>query len=172
MLALVSAAWPTFDVTDDRVLLWYELLGDVDFGVAQVALKKLMLESNFPPSLAEMRRAIAEVTTPEAERLEAGEAWAQVRQAIRWFGYYRELEALESLSPVIAEAVKAIGWQEICATEEAEIVRAQFMRVYESIRKRHMEKALLPKPLQDQIRALGAGQVLKALPPAAGGEAQ
>lgn len=169
-MALVSAAWPKFEISDDRVLLWHELLEDVDFATALVALKKLMLENEFPPSIAEIRRAIAEVTTPESERLEAGEAWAQVRQAIRAFGYYRELEALESLPPAVAEAVRAIGWQEICATEEPEVVRAQFMRIYESIRKRRMEKALIPVRLQEHIAALSAGRELKALPPAAGGE--
>ena len=83
LLTLIAAAWPKFEPDDAKVMLWSELFADVDFEVAKVALKKLMLLNTFPPSVAELRQAIVGVITPVNSRLPAPEAWGHVIAAIK-----------------------------------------------------------------------------------------
>lgn len=162
LLALMVAAWPRFEVDDIRLSLWHEMFADVDFAVAQLALKKLMLESPHPPSIADLRRQILAVTSPAGDQMEPAEAWALVARAVREHGYYRPREALEFLPERIRATVEAIGWQEICASEQPDVIRAQFMRMYEQIKRRSEEKALLPPSLREQIAVLSNLSIIQA----------
>lgn len=157
LLALMAAAWPKFEPDDAKVALWHELFGDVDFQVAQVALKRLMLTSEYPPTIADMRRQVAAVTTPADDQITPAEAWGMVVHAIREYGNYREAEALASFPPVVQRTVKCIGWKELCLSEEPDVIRAQFMRMVGQIAERRQQEALIPPALKEQIAALAQG---------------
>ena len=46
----------------------------------------------------------------------AGEAWARVKKAASWYGYYRPDDARRELGEDIWRAVRQVGgWREICA---------------------------------------------------------
>lgn len=169
LLAIMSAAWPNFEVDKAKHAIWHEMLGDVEFEIVQVALKKLILESPYPPSIADVRRQVVEIMTPPGDQMEPAEAWGAVLQAVRQWGYYREGEALKSLPDRVARVVRMMGWQELCASEEPDVVRAQFMRMYDQIRTRDNRVALLPQALRVEIKALSEGMTLRALP---GGRSQ
>jgi hypothetical protein len=154
LLTLIAAAWPRFEPDDAKVILWSELFADVDFEVAKVALKKLMLLNTFPPSVAELRQAVMDVKMPD--KLSAPEAWGLTLKAIHIYGYYREAEALESLPEQVAEVVRWMGWQSICMSDNVDVVRGQFMRMYETQQKRDREQAVLPTGLRDAIARIGA----------------
>lgn len=154
VLTLIAAAWPRFEPDEAKVALWGELFADVEFGIAKVALKKLMLLNTFPPSVAELRQAVMEVRTPE--KLSAPEAWGLALKAIHTYGCYREGEALAALPEQVAEVVRWMGWQSICMSDNVDVVRGQFMRMYETQQKRDREQAVLPTGLRDAIARIGA----------------
>ena len=152
ILAVLAAAYPKFEVDDLKVQVWHEMLGDLDYAVANMAVKKLIMQNTFPPAIAEVRKAAAELTNPE--NLTSSEAWGEVTSAIRNYGYYREEEALASMSPTTAQLVRYMGWREICMSEDIGVIRGQFLRMYEQIATREQEKQLLPPAMQDEIKQL------------------
>jgi hypothetical protein len=153
LLAVLAAAYPKFEVDDVKVQVWHEIFKDVDYEVANVAAKKIILEKTFPPSIAEFREAIISITSPRL--MSAAEAWGEVKDAIRRFGYYRESEALASMSPTTARVVRYMGWREICMSEEpAGVLRGQFLKMYEQVGGREQQQRLLPPDLQAEIKKL------------------
>lgn len=161
LLAVLAAAFPRFEVDDMKVNVWHEMLGDIPYDVAQVAVKKLILENTFPPSIAEVRKAVTEITNSRLKT--AAEAWGEVVQAVHRYGYYREQEALENMSPETARVVRYIGWQEICTCEEPDVIRGQFSRMYEQLASRERAERLLPAELKGEIQRLARRFELKAI---------
>jgi len=49
ILAVLAASYPKFEVDDLKVQVWYEMLGDLDYATANMAVKKLILENTFAP---------------------------------------------------------------------------------------------------------------------------
>ena len=132
LLAVLAAAFPRFEVDDLKVQVWHEMLGDLEYKMASLAIKKLILESTFPPSIAEVRKAAVEIQAPE--QINGTQAWGEVIKAIRNFGQYREEEALASMSPRTAYVVKCMGWREICMAEELGVIRGHFLKMYQQCR--------------------------------------
>ena len=152
LLAVLAAAFPRFEVDDLKVQVWHEMLGDLDYSLASLAIKKLILESTFPPSIAEVRKAAVEIQTPE--QTTGAQSWGEVITAIRNFGHYREEEALASLSPVTAQVVRYMGWREICLNSEPGVARGQFLRMYDQIVTRKRKERLLPSGMRKQLMNL------------------
>ncbi|MDR7815145.1 replicative helicase loader/inhibitor [Lacrimispora sp.] len=131
--------------TRDQMDWWFDLLGDIPFQTAILALKKYALSNKFPPSVSEIRTIAADLT---GERLpDADEAWGQVNNAIRRYGYMREREALDSMSEPVRKAVERIGFQNICQSpyEQLNTLRAQFRGAYEAEYRRSMEVHKMPE---------------------------
>lgn len=162
LLAVINAAFPNIQITEAMVSLWHELLGDIDFNLAKAAVKKLLLESPYPPSIADIRKRAVEILTPEEEKIDAAEAWGEVERAMRFYGYYREAEALESMSPRVAKVVRWMGWRDICLSEEPGVVRGQFLKMYQQVTEREQKEKLLPERLKADIKMLSEKFTLPA----------
>ncbi len=152
LLAVIAAAYPKFEVDDIKVQVWHEMLGDLEYKIASMAIKRLILESTFPPSIAEVRKAAVEIQTPE--QTNGTQAWGEVIKAIRNFGHYREEEALASMSPRTAYVVKCIGWREICMAEESGVIRGQFLKMYQQVAEREQKEQLLPPAMRREIKQI------------------
>lgn len=145
MLVLgIKTAYPSFNIlpSQDAVKIWYKMLKDLDYRTAEIAIMDHISSSEFPPSIADIRHKCAKqkVLIPDW-----GEAWAQVQTAIRKFGSYREIEAVESLDELTRETVKRIGFKSLCMTDmDNEMAnRAQFRDIYNAIANRRLENAQL-----------------------------
>ena len=152
LLVVLAASYPKFEVDDVKVQVWHEMLGDLDYAVASMAVKKIIMQNTFPPAIAEVRKAVTELMNPE--QVTSSEAWGEVTRAIRNYGYYREGEALASMSPTTAQVVRYMGWREICLSEEPEILRAHFLKMYDQVAAREQEKQLLSTTMQTEIKKL------------------
>ena len=150
LLVVLAASYPKFEVDDLKVQVWYEMLGDLDYDVANIAIKKIIMLNTFPPAIAEVRKAAIEISSPMG--LTAAEAWGEVIRAIRDYGYYREKEAMASMSPITAQVVRYLGWREICLSEEPEILRAHFLKMYAQVAAREQIKQLLSPTMQTEIK--------------------
>ncbi len=137
------------------------MLGDLDYSLASLAIKKLILENTFAPAIAEVRKAVMEILNPDG--MTAAEGWGEVERAIRLYGYCRETEALESMSPRVAKVVKYIGWQNICLNEEPGVVRGQFLKMYAQVAEREQKELLLPAGLRNEIQRLASRMELKVI---------
>lgn len=129
----MNASYPghQFLVTPECVDWWYELLGDLTLEAALGALRTHAMVSRIPPTAAEIRgsAAIAEASYPGPE-----EAWSEIGRAVRYYGYPRAGEAMESFSVPVKNIVRGIGFQNICRTPMSQIsaLRSHFKRAYEA----------------------------------------
>ncbi len=161
LLAVLAAAYPRFEVNELTERIWFEMLQDIPYQVAQVAIKKLILESPYPPAIADVRKRAMEIVAPPEERIDGSEAWGEVIRAIHCYGYYKEAEALASMLPKTAKVVKWMGWQEICTSENVDVTRGQFLKMYQQIQARCEKEALLPDSLRAQIAALAETKAIE-----------
>jgi len=163
ILGVLGAAYPNMAVSEKTVDIWAELLKDIPFEVAKVVVKKHILENTYPPSIADIRRNVFEIMTPKTEQLTAAEAWGEVMSAIRNYGYYREAEALASMSEKTKKVVQYIGWKDICLSEQLDVIRGQFRMMYEQLQERERKEALLPPDLKNEIQQISQQRAIKAL---------
>lgn len=152
LLVVLAASYPKFEVDDLKVQVWHEMLGDLSYDVANIAIKKIIMLNTFPPAIAEVRKAAIEISSPRG--LTAAEAWGEVVKAVRNYGYYREKEAMASMPPITAQVVRYMGWREICLSEEPEILRAHFLKMYDQVAAREQEKQLLSPTMQAEIKKI------------------
>lgn len=142
--ASIKSAYPTFNIMPDQysTRMWYKLLGDLDYKLCETALMELFSTHTYPPQIAEIRDKCAEYTTPHLK--DQGEAWGEVLKAVSQYGYYRQEEALENMTPIVREAVKRLGFREICLDENQDAVRAHFFKIYSALAERKSNDAKLP----------------------------
>lgn len=118
------------------------MLEDLDYKLCETALMELFATHTYPPQISEIREKCAEYTVPHLK--DQGEAWGEVQKAISQYGYYRQEEALESLTPIVRETVKRLGFREICLDENQDAVRAHFFKIYSTLIERKTNDAKLP----------------------------
>lgn len=160
LLAFITAFYPDWKLTEATIEAWHEMLRDLEFEVAKTAVKRVISRKRYLPTVAEIREEAASLLRPEL--MSGEEAWALVADAVREFGYYREMDARERMPALVERVVRAIGWDEICLSEEPGVVRAHFIRLYEALARREREDITLPA----DVKALPAASAPKprALP--------
>jgi hypothetical protein len=133
--------------------VWYDLLQDLPAELVLMAVKKVLVTYEYAtiPPVGVIRKAAAELATSS---LPSGlEAWNEAINAIRYFGQYRMAEGLESLSPPVRETVELLGWRDMCLVDKTEVIRSQFLKAWDAVAKREMDRAGLPAPVQEWIKA-------------------
>jgi hypothetical protein len=157
IMAILAAAYHNFMVDELKVEVWHSMLGDLNYEVVQIAIKKSILESPFAPSIAEVRKAAIELKNPHL--LSSAEAWEEVNQALDRYGYYDQARAMESMSPLTARVVRAIGFSRFCLSNNLSVERGHFIRLYEELAKQEQSKLLLPERIKEQIKQIGVPRI-------------
>lgn len=121
-------------VADETMALYIKFLLDIPFEAGKAAALNLIAENKFFPSISEARQAAIAVL-PNNQIPTAAEAWSEVTKQIEEASLYKK----PSFShPSIVQATKAIGWYNLCTSENPAADRAHFMRIYETYRERAM----------------------------------
>lgn len=146
--------------TPQAIELWYRELNYIPADVLTAALRKWVNipdKGQFPPSIAELKTLVNEVVSGPLP--DWGSGWAEVRKAIGRWGIMQREQALESMSETTRKTVERIGWDSICMSENADVIRAQFRQVYEIMARREAEDRNLSPELKAVIQhiQLGAG---------------
>lgn len=128
--------------------LWFIQLQDIEYSVAELAVSKWVATNKWSPTIADIRDTVRGITQGSEEW---GDGWNQVCAAVDHFGRYREAEALESLSDTAREAVKRIGFINICNSENITADRASFRDIYNQIAARNRADAQMPAQLKALI---------------------
>jgi len=130
----LSDAFPQVNVTDRTIKVYVEDLADLPIEALRLAARKCRTDSKWFPSIAELRAAALALVVGQPRS--GLEAWGDVLDKVREHGYLR---APEFTDPLVARAVKAMSWREICLSEEPMVVRAHFIKAYESMAARQVE---------------------------------
>lgn len=121
----LRAAFPRQPITVENAAIYAEMLEDLEFELADAAVRTAIATLKFFPTIAEIRDLAARrtVSMPDAAR-----AWEEVRKAFGSVGRYRE----PKFSHVAIQAtVSAMGWVEMCDSENIEATRAHFLKLYQ-----------------------------------------
>lgn len=147
---------PNFLPDADSVKIWYELLKDLPYKLANISIQKHMATNKFPPTPAEIRQGAA-ISTEKPMDWSIG--WAQFTRAVRVWGYNRPAEALASMDEITRQTVRRLGWKELCESENTMQDRANFRIIYEQEANRRREMAVLPEGVRSAIESLRAKDV-------------
>lgn len=152
--ATIRAAWPQANIMPDNQSkdVWYMMLADIDYSACMIAVKEHMSVSKFAPTIAELRERCNNVTSTPLPNW--GDAWEKVMSAIRFYGMYREEEALQWMDEITRKCVKRLGFQNLCISENITADRANFRMIYEQEEKTRKEFRQLPPMLQAQRKKL------------------
>jgi len=150
MLALKSnyRNFPARDPESQEV--WFQMLKDIPIKDLRNAVIKLISESEFPPTIADIRKHTVESRGDAI--ISPSDAWGEVEKAIRNFGSYREQEALEELSPLTRRIVKSLGFKNLCYSENQMADRAHFIKLYSGMMETEKKKMQLPDNLRKEIQ--------------------
>ena len=143
---------PTFIPDQDAFNMWYALLGDLAYDVCSVAIKQYMLTNKFPPTVAEIRELTASIEN--GEPMTWGESWERAMTAVRRYGSYNQVEAMNSLDPLTRKCVDSIGFMQLCMSENIMVERAHFQKIFEIFAKREQVDKQIPLALRQAISHL------------------
>ena len=105
LFGILIAAYPNFDKFKDdsqvegMVNMWASLFADDDSKIVGLAVKKHIMTSKWPPSIAEIREIMADITHPDL--IPPDQAWAAVSDLLYAVGEYNHGDAHRNLPPLI-----------------------------------------------------------------------
>lgn len=148
LFALISTAYPRSEafrkVSAESVEMWQMCLEDIPFAVAQKALAAHSVNSEFPPSIAEIRRAALQGAVEKRDTAE--EAWALVLHALK-NSAYNSVEEFAKLPDKVKRCVgSAQVLKEWAISEDfnQDVAKSNFARTYRDLDKHDREFAMMP----------------------------
>jgi len=138
VLAMLASAYPHIKITKETAEIYHDVLQDLEISQCVRASRGIVRVSQFFPSASEIRRAVLK----EANLLSPLpiEAWAEIVKVTSSQGLQNSHEWSHA---TLAEAIKAIGWREICFAENQGVLRAHFLKLYESLATKNDQKILM-----------------------------
>lgn len=141
VLKQLFSAYPNTQATDETVAMYVRLLGDIPEQELQTVVDQAVATSKFLPTIAELRDMYHSLTA--INRITWVEGWDMVQHEIRRIGSYGAPKFDDELT---ARVVAAMGWREICASENQGTDRAQFRDMYQALAARaDTTQKLLPQ---------------------------
>lgn len=147
-------AQPTFIPDQDAFNIWYELLKDLSYKQANIAIQKYMLTERFPPTIADIRAKASEVVERPIEEMSELEAWSIVRKAIRNSGYnaVEEFNRLPEVCQIaVGSAENLHEWSQMESEQVATVEQSHFIRNFRAAAKRLSEDRKLPDSIRNLI---------------------
>ena len=160
LFALLAAAYPKDPMTEPQIALYVTLLAPYETEAVRDAVLMHIQESPWFPKVSDL---VSRLTAGHTDTVD--QAWQEVMHQIRAVGYYG---TPTWSSEVLAEAVRAIGWQELCTSPHIEMVRGHFVKFYALAQQRAQSATVrqgLDAALQQRGLSLGSvGRVLRLVP--------
>lgn len=129
-----ETAWATAEVawgkqSPEKKELYWQYLQDADTATIRLALSVLVTTETFFPPVAKLFAAARGV---QGKEMTGADAVGLLNRAIRKYGYMEPEGAKEYIAAeneALAKIVVAIGWRNICTSDESR-VRAEVERLY------------------------------------------
>ena len=155
------------DKTQKQLMIntWLECLGDLDYRLVLESVKKTMITSPYPPTIADIRKNAIEMIKPTTSKT-AIEAWNEAYSMI-CKGTYMEEEEFEKASPEVKKFFGNVRQVRELAQTNTDVVnsvtKGQFLKQYEVIVNREKEQKLLPQSMQDFTKQLAERMSIKQI---------
>jgi hypothetical protein len=139
------------------------LLSDLTYEQVNAAVRVLLQTRSWMPSIADIRSTVLELQHGPVRA--GGDAWGGVLRAIKGEGAYRTPgDDFKFRDPITARCVAALGWQELCLSENPTADRARFIELYDKLAQQDRKEATSPMlAAAAEVRrgALSAGDAVK-----------
>jgi hypothetical protein len=154
---LATAAYPNFKAPAATLILWRNLLADIDGELLRAATFKCITDGEFFPTVHALRTAAAAIHMPNG--YSGLESWGRVLKAAVRYGHDNPPGSRDwtFADPLTLDAVNAIGWAVICQSEDEMVMRAHYIKCYEQMRDR-AAAAARELPAVAQVREQIAGR--------------
>lgn len=153
ILSYAVVNYPNFQLDDLRIDLFYNMLKDLDKDLLQIAMLKHISISNFPPTIADLRKLCVEIGSKDMNK-DSASAWGEVTLGIRRYGVYEPEKAYKLMSPLTQKIVKQIGWSNICGSTNPGVERGQFIKMYDTYKNRIKSEQQIPSFISEKILQL------------------
>lgn len=143
--------------TEKAMDLWFDMLRDLDYGFASMALKNHVATSAFSPTIADIRKQYSIISNPV--ELNEMEAWSLVVKAMG-NSLNNSTEEFAKLPPLVQKAVGLPSQLREWGTTEnlnKEVIMSNFQRAYKAELKRHEELQKMPQKLRQMIEKSNIG---------------
>lgn len=150
-------AQPTFIPDQDAFNVWFELLKDIPYQQANVAIQKYMLTEKFPPTIADIREKATQIVESVDSSMSELEAWSLVRKAVRNSGYHsvKEFEKLpEACQRAVGSAANLKEWALMDSERVETVEQSHFIRNYRTTVQRISEEKKLPESIRLLIASM------------------
>ena len=154
LVGMIASAYPSWKPTQETVAVYVELLADLDKNEAQNALRSLLMASEFPPSVAAIRKKVLEQM--DGLPLTKNDAWELVMSQVRKYGIY-ERPTFED--KIVSQVVHAIGYRELCLSTNTDTIRSQFFKMYEEQAEKHLEVQLSSISFNKELEGSSAKEI-------------
>ncbi len=156
--ATLRTGYPKFDLLKEDAAkeLWFSLLQDIPYSVAEAVIRKWVATEKWPPTIADSREGSAQIA--HGERRSWAEAWSKLEAAINRYGYMRQEKIMDALDETTRKVVRIMGLQAICRADDysVEARRREFRDLYNTFEGADHERDLLPDSLNRRISELMA----------------
>lgn len=155
-----SDKFPNGEAVANTVNLWANYFADDDWRIVALAVSQHVATNKWPPSIAEIRERIADLTRPDLAPPD--EAWRLVSEWMHNTSEYGD-DSADIFPAIIAETIKACGgksglWallrQQYGYSGKAGLDKLTFMQLYEPRYQRERQRAMMPGSINDGIEML------------------
>ena len=132
-----------FMTSEEELSLWFEMLKELPYDLTQQAIREWIANNKWSPTIADIRTAVIDKMKnelPDTRPNDWGEAYERVIDLIHTHGWIGEAEALQEMDEMTKSVVKGIGgYRYLCESENPEMDRANFRKLYETRQARQTE---------------------------------
>lgn len=143
---------------------WQECLGDLEYEVVLQAVKKAMITSEYPPTIAKVRKNAIEMINPSTQK-SGIEAWNEAYRMICNGGYMTQ-EQFDSHSTEVKKFFGSVNQLKAYATNvdfNMDVVRSNFLKQYDVLVAREKEQKLIPISMQEFAQKLAQKMNIKQI---------
>lgn len=134
--------------------LWFEMLKDIDYPIANKAVKSIIMRSTYPPTIADIRKAALEVTG--VNQLTTDECLRLVNRSISKYGRNgadKAMAWIKEQDEATYNVVKAIGFTNIC-NADMNFTRNTIMKMHKELATKENNNLLLTDDIKGEIKQI------------------
>ena len=142
---------PAFIPDQDAFNVWYGLLKDLSYEELSKAIQKHMMTSPYPPTISDIREAVAQLA-PDDGIMSELKAWNLVRRAIRNSNYHAEEEFGRlpcTIRAAVGNPANLREWAMMPIETVESVEQSHFIRAYRAAVERDKEMAKLTPEVKE-----------------------
>ena len=168
ILKILKIAYPRFyaDLSktdaENTIALWLDYFKDDNPQLVAIAVKTLISQLKFPPTIADIKEQMYKLTNNQDTAIEA---WEEAYKMICKGGYMTK-EEFEKHSPLVKRFFGSVDQLRAYATNEDfnfDVVRSNFLKQYDELAKREKQQELLPQQMQNYINTIAKKMSIQSI---------